>query len=63
MNKGFDDGKAKVYLDEDEVQKLLKSYKKIKKYMKSSIHEVRKMNGEKDIVSELIEEYSEDPMD
>lgn len=63
MNKGFDDGKAKVYLDEDEIGKLLKGYKKIKKYMKSSIHEVRKLSGEKDIVSELIEEYNKNPMD
>ncbi len=63
MSKGFSDGKAKVIINEDEVANLLKSYKKVKKYMKSSIHTIRKIDGQSDIVSDLINEYNQNPMD
>lgn len=63
MNKGFDNGKGKVYVNQDEIKKLLKSFKKIKKYKKSPIHEIRKIDGETDIIQELVDEYYKDPID
>lgn len=57
------DGKARVVIDDDEVGKLLKKYKKIKKYMKSSVFQVRTMNGTERMVQELIDEYNENPLD
>lgn len=58
-NNNLDDtkgGKAKVTIDQREVDKLLKQYKKIKKYMKSSIFQVKTMDGTEEMVSQLIEE-------
>ena len=57
------DGKARVGIDDDEVGKLLKKYKKIKKYMKSSVFQVKTMNGTERMVQELIDEYNENPLD
>ena len=39
MSNGFGagDGKAKVFVQKEEVEKLIKEYKKIKKYMKSPL--------------------------
>jgi hypothetical protein len=64
MNKGFDgDNKIKVNISQDEVTKLLKKYKKIKKYMKSPLFEIKKIDGNEKVVSELLEEYYKDPIE
>jgi hypothetical protein len=61
---GFgDEGKAKVTIYEDEVGKLLKQYKKIKKYMKSSIYQVKTIDGTEKVVSELLDEYKDNPIE
>ena len=48
--------KTKV-INEDEYDKLVKKYKRIKKFMNSPLHEVKRIDGEKTIVEELIDEY------
>lgn len=48
--KGF----IKVTIDKGEIDKLLKKYKNIKKYMKSSIYEVLSIDKNEKIVSELL---------
>ena len=63
MSKGFDGGNVKVTIDKDEVQKLLKSYKKIKKYMKSSLFAVKTIDGTEEIVSSLLKEAEENHID
>jgi hypothetical protein len=63
MSGGFSDSKLKVIIKEDEVEKLLKQYKKIKKYMKSSFYEVKKMDGTEKVVSELLNEIKDNPAD
>jgi hypothetical protein len=62
MNNGFENKDAKVIIYKDEVNELLKKYKKIKKYMKSSLYEVKTMDGTETLVSDLLKEYEEDPM-
>ena len=62
MTEGFDN-KLKVEIDSTEVDKLLKQYKKIKKYMKSSLYEVKKIDGTEKVVSELLKEYEDNPLD
>ena len=61
MTEGFDN-KLKVEIDSTEVDKLLKQYKKIKKYMKSSLYEVKKIDGTEKVVSELLKEYEDNPL-
>ena len=62
MSNGFSDNKLKVIIKEDEVEKLLKQYKKIKKYMKSSLYEVKKIDGTEKVVSELLNEIKDNPI-
>ena len=50
----------KVIIYKDEVDKLIKRYKKINKFKKSSIHAINKIDGRKDIIQELMDEYMED---
>ena len=52
-----------VQINQNEVDKLIKDYKKIKKYMKSSFYTIKKIDGTEDIVSELLKEYEENPID
>ena len=54
---------AKVIINDDEVGKLLKKYKKIKKYMKSPIFTVKTMDGTEELVSSLLKEAEENPLD
>ena len=61
MSKGFN--KVKVEINPDEVGKLLKQYKKIKKYMKSPLYEVKVMDGTEKVVSKLLKEYEDNPLD
>ena len=60
MSEGFSN-KFKVEINNDEVNKLLKEYKKIKKYMKSPLYEVKKIDGTEKVVSELLNEYYDNP--
>jgi hypothetical protein len=64
MSAGFGaekmkNGKASVIIDDKELDKLLKKYKKIKKYMKSSLYQVKVIEGSESIVSDLMK-YSSD---
>jgi hypothetical protein len=68
MSTGFGaeklkDGAAKVIINDEEVSKLLKKYKKIKKYMKSPLYTVKTIDGTEEIVSSLLKEAEENPID
>ena len=56
MSEGFSEEKIEVAIYKDEVKKLLKKYKKIKKYQRSPIFEVKTMDGTETYVSQLIKE-------
>lgn len=62
MSTGFN-RKENVIIYKDEVQNLIKKYKKIKKYMKSPLFQIKTMDGTESIVSDLIKEYEADPVD
>ena len=61
MSEGFSEEKIEVQIYKDEVKKLLKQYKKIKKYQRSSIFEVKTMDGTEKYISELIKGVEENP--
>jgi len=52
-----------VQINQNEVDKLIKDYKKIKKYMKSSFYTIKKIDGTEEIVSQLLKEYGKNPID
>jgi hypothetical protein len=55
-------GKAGVLIDDNELDKLMKKYKNIKKYMKSPLYQVKVMDGTEKLVSNLIKENEQDPI-
>lgn len=64
MSEGFKDEKVEieVQLNKNEINKILKKYKKAKKYMKSSLYEVKKINGTETYISKLIKEAEDNPL-
>jgi hypothetical protein len=63
--KGFakseDDKEFRLYIKNREVNKLIKQYKKFKKYQKSSIFEIEKLSGQETKIDKLIREYGINP--
>jgi hypothetical protein len=59
MNNGFDIKFEGIDMNPDHVQALLKKYKKVKKYQKSSLFAVKTMDGTENYVSQLIKEGEE----
>jgi hypothetical protein len=58
MSEGFGKEKVELKIDinQDEVDILLKKYKKIKKYMKTPIYDIKVMDGTENYVTKLVEE-------
>ena len=54
--KGFDIKFEGIDMNPDQVQELLRKYKKVKKYQKTNLFAVKTMDGTEDYVSELIKE-------
>ena len=59
MSEGFIDN-VEFEIPREQVKKLLKSYKKIKKYQKSSLFAIKTMDGNEEIISKMIEEAEEE---
>ena len=48
-----------INIDPDEVKKVMKKYKKLKKYMKSSFFEIKKLDGNEEVISKLLEDVND----
>jgi hypothetical protein len=59
MSKGFDINFEGLDMSQEAVQELVKKYKKIKKYQKSSLFVVKTMDGTENLVSKMIEEATD----
>lgn len=60
MAKGFDINFEGLDMDPDQVQALVKKYKKIKKYQKSNLFTIKTLDGTEDYISKMIEEAREE---
>jgi hypothetical protein len=62
MTEGFGKEKSsiKAVLNDRELNRLIKEYKKIKKYKKSSIYTVKTMDGDEKIISTLLEKFGDE---
>ena len=58
--KGFKGQELKVNVNEEELNRLIKVYKKMNKYRKSPLFAVKTMDNTEKIVSEMIEELKKD---
>jgi hypothetical protein len=54
-------GDAKVRINTDELNNIIKRYKKAKKYMKSTLFTVKTLDGTESYISGLIKEAQDDP--
>jgi len=59
MSEGFSEEQIDVAINKNEVQKVLKKYKKIKKYMKSPLFAIKMIDGTETIVTELLKDVEE----
>lgn len=59
MSKGFD---VKVEMPKEDIDKLLKEYKRLKKYQKSSFYAIKSIDGTENVISKMIEEVNNDPV-
>jgi len=59
MSQGFD---VEIEMPKSDIDKLLKQYKKIKKYQKSSLYAIKTLDGTEEIISSLMKEAEENPL-
>jgi len=59
MSEGFSKENIEVSINKNEINKILKKYKKIKKYQRSPLFEVKTIDGTETYVSKLIQEAQE----
>jgi len=50
-------GELKLELNADHISVIRREYKKVKRYMRSPIYEVRVMDGTEKVVNELLDKY------
>ena len=50
---------GKIEINQEEYKKVLKKYKKIKKYMKSNLFQIKMMDGTEQLDTELTKEANE----
>ena len=54
-----DSNELNININPDELKKVMKKYKKLKKYMKSSLFQVRKMDNNEKVISRLLEDVED----
>ena len=59
MSEGFE---VEIEMPKSDINRLLKRYKKLKKYQKSSLFAVKIMDGTENIISEMIKEVEDNPL-
>ena len=57
FGQGVGDGKAKVIIQKEEIEKLIKEYKHLKRYMKSPLYEIKNLSGTETRVKDLLDNY------
>ena len=59
---GFGEGKEKPKntVNYDELNKLTKKYKRLKKYMKSPLYEIKNLSGTETVITNLLKELETD---
>ena len=57
MTKGND---LNIDIDLDELRPIKKQYKKLRKYMKSNLYQIKEMDGTEKVITNLLKEYQDD---
>ena len=56
---GGDEEKKGVKINYEEVNKLTKEYKNLKKYMKTNLYEIQTLSGQETKISKLLKDYGD----
>ncbi len=48
-------------VDMKEMKKLMKKYKRLKKFVKSPMYQIKKLSGQRTIIEDLVDEYNKSP--
>ena len=59
MSNGFN---VEFDLPEEDMKKLLKKYKKLKKYQKSSLFAIKTIDGTEEVISKMVKEGEDNPL-
>ena len=59
MSNGFD---VEFNLPQEDMDKLLKKYKKLKKYQKASLFAIKTMDGTEEVISKMVKEVEDNPL-
>jgi hypothetical protein len=62
MKEGFgkDKSTVKAVINSENLNKLIKQYKKLKKYRKSSIYTLKLMDGNEELISSILKEFEDE---
>ena len=56
MTKGFNVDSVEVEMSKGDMKRLIKKYKKLKKFQKSNLHTIETLRGKDTIIEKLIQE-------
>ena len=59
MSEGFSEEKIEVSIDKNKLQEVLKVYKKLKRYQKSNIYEIKTIDGTESTIKNLLKELED----
>lgn len=62
QKKEISSGNLNVKMNIEQIGNIQKKYKKIKKYMKSSLFAIKVMNGDETVIKKLIKEFENNPL-
>lgn len=62
QKKEISSGNLNVQMNLEQIKNIQKKYKKIKKYMKSSLFAIKVMNGDETVVKKLLKELEDNPL-
>ena len=57
---GEENKKPKITVNYEELNKLTKKYKRLKKYMKSPLYEIKNLSGTETVITNLLKELETD---
>ena len=56
QNPNVRSGDLNVEVDLDQLKPIMKRYKKLKKYMRSPLYQIKKMDGTENVISKLLKD-------
>ena len=62
MTKGFNVDSVEVEMSKGDMKRLIKKYKKLKKFQKSNLHMIETLGGTDTIIEKLIQESDGDEL-